>query len=83
MIKAKKLYKKMQKIFKEDARACKKQNEKERSIELSVDAASKLIPNTLFNYSATLLSDYSSKEEQTARLNVDSHTERKTLLLSQ
>jgi hypothetical protein len=73
------------KILREDARKCKKEAEAALSTDISIDAASKIVPDSFFNFTASLLSDKVNalSENVTGRVSVNHPTAEKALMLSQ
>ena len=71
------------KIIREDAKTCKKQNKFRGSIELSTSAASRLVPDSIFNFSACVLTVKTTLTPNLSRVKVDSDTAKKASLMSQ
>lgn len=72
------------KILREEAKACKKSNKSSGSVEMSVDAASKLVPDSFFNFTACLVSDkHYQPEEDAKRFQVDRDTSNRAIIVSQ
>ena len=71
------------KIIREDMKLANNVSANKKSVDLSVDAAAKLIPDTLFNFSAAVLSGNKTLQEDSRRVAVEAGTEKKVILLSQ
>lgn len=72
------------KILRSDCKQCKHDNHSESSIEISFDAADKLVPDTLFNFVAMLLYEKITKPaDNSKRVDVDELMKEQILILSQ
>lgn len=73
------------KYLKSDIKLCKVQTSKASSLEISPESASAIIPDSLFNFIASLLldKDQLSGQENSIRMEVDDNTRDKILVIGQ
>jgi len=71
------------KILRADCKQCKRQCQNEQSTEISFAAAARLIPDSLFNFTAMLLSETPTKLQESGRVLVNQPTIEKALIASQ
>ena len=68
------------KILREDCKQCKKLCQNEKSTEISFAAAARLIPDSLFNFTAMLLSETPQKLQESGRVLANEPTTEKALI---